>query len=141
MTELLGAGATGNDWSGQLKKWRWQACWVEAGQKQRNYVQASAEIKATCVYHQLNNRCRRIIDCFDDSRSIGQGRQSRMSKEFSHHCVRNLVVRDSKQVGLPDERTVDRGSNESGRVWNILWQRESTLSPSLTRKCCAVDVH
>ncbi|XP_003369862.1 conserved hypothetical protein [Trichinella spiralis] len=108
MTELLGAGATGNDWSGQLKKWRWQACWVEAGQKQRNYVQASAEIKATCVYHQLNNRCRRIIDCFDDSRSIGQGRQS---------------------LGLPDELTVDRGSKESGRVWYILWAtRVDTLT-------------
>ncbi|XP_003366376.1 conserved hypothetical protein [Trichinella spiralis] len=66
---------------------------------------------------------------------------TKIEEEFSHHCVRNLVVHDSKQVGLPDERTVDRGSKESGRVWNILWQRESTLSPSLTRKCCAVDVH
>ncbi|XP_003366535.1 conserved hypothetical protein [Trichinella spiralis] len=66
---------------------------------------------------------------------------TKIEEQFSHHCVRKLVVHDPKQVGLPDERTVDRGSKESGRVWNILWQRESTLSPSLTRKCCAVDVH
>ncbi|KRZ85190.1 hypothetical protein T08_15754 [Trichinella sp. T8] len=64
MTELLGAGATGNDWSGQ---------------KQRHCMQASAEIKASCMYQQLNNRCRRIIDCFDDSLSIGPGGQSQLS--------------------------------------------------------------
>ncbi|KRX51558.1 hypothetical protein T09_3392 [Trichinella sp. T9] len=29
---------------------------------------------------------------------------------------------------------MDRGSNESGRVWNILWQRESTLSPFTYQK-------
>ncbi|KRY08790.1 hypothetical protein T12_12354 [Trichinella patagoniensis] len=29
---------------------------------------------------------------------------------------------------------MDRGSNESGRVWNNLWQRESTLSPFTYQK-------
>ncbi|KRX69203.1 hypothetical protein T06_7602 [Trichinella sp. T6] len=29
---------------------------------------------------------------------------------------------------------MDRGSSESGRVWNILWQRESTLSPFTYQK-------
>ncbi|KRX71272.1 hypothetical protein T06_9096 [Trichinella sp. T6] len=50
---------------------------------------------------------------------------TKIENHFPRHCVCNLLVSDTK---------LDRGSNESGKVWNILWQRESSLSPFTYQK-------
>ncbi|XP_003374283.1 conserved hypothetical protein [Trichinella spiralis] len=81
------------------------------------------ELRKTIAYEQLEWRLRE-----------SKIPSTKIEEQFSRHCVRNLLVHDPKLVSFPDERTVDRGSNESGRVWNILWQRESTLSRFIYQK-------
>ncbi|KRX53475.1 hypothetical protein T09_14424 [Trichinella sp. T9] len=77
MTELLGAEATGNDWSGVLLRSR-----TEAETLYTDFCRNQSQLKTVAI-EQLEGR-------WMESKIPS----TKMENHFHRHCVRNLLVRD-----------------------------------------------